>query len=270
MAAEIPLQWRNWLHENLMRGVEPDQLVATMQENHFELAQINIALMEMIRDIEVRLEPQSNFIPPEPCDGIGKPWSVVLQIRRPVIQSYQNVLSSDECDQLVALSRHKLSPSTTVDKDTGAMVPHEHRTSSGTFFQRGENEIIRTMEARAAEIMNLPIENGEGIQVLRYGIGAEYKPHFDYFPAEHKGSKVHIQKGGQRVATLIFYLNDVEAGGETVFPEISLKVAPLKGTAVYFSYYSQGQVNPLSLHGGMPVIKGEKWIATKWVREKPY
>jgi prolyl 4-hydroxylase len=270
MAAEIPLQWRNWLQENLVRGVAPEQLVATMQENHFELTQINYALIEMIREIENRLEPQNTFIPPDPCDGLGKPWSVVLQLRRPVIQVYKNVLSSDECDELVGMSRHKLRPSTTVDKETGEMKAHEHRTSHGTFFQRGENELIRLMETRASEIMNLPIEHGEGIQVLRYDVGGEYRPHFDYFPSEHKGSQVHIKQGGQRAATLIFYLNDVEEGGETVFPEVSLKVAPLKGTAVYFSYFSQGMVNPLSLHGGMPVIKGEKWIATKWMREKPY
>jgi len=271
MSAEIPIQWRNWLHENLMSGVAPDQLVATMQANHFELTQINGALMEMIRDIESRLESHSGFVTPEPCDGIGKPWSVVLQLRRPVvIQVYKDVLSSDECYNLIKMARHKLEPSYTINRETGELQQHPNRTSSGMFFKRGESDLLRTLEARMSEIMNLPVENGEDLQVLRYGIGAEYKPHFDYFPPENKGSDNHMARGGQRVATLLLYLNDVEEGGETVFPEINFKYAPLKGTALYFSYYSQGQVNPLSLHGGMPVIQGEKWVATKWMHEKEY
>ena len=67
------------------------------------------------------------------------------------------------------------------------------------------------------------------------------------------------------------YLNDVAEGGETTFPSIHLTVSPKKGSAVYFEYCnSRGQVDPLSLHAGQPVLQGEKWIATKWMRERKY
>jgi prolyl 4-hydroxylase len=111
---------------------------------------------------------------------------------------------------------------------------------------------------------------GEGIQILNYAGGGEYRPHFDYFP-DNTGGRVHTAKGGQRTITVIMYLNDVKAGGATVLPDIKLSVYPKKGSALYFSYVnSKGQVDPLTLHGGSSVVEGEKWIATKWIRERVY
>ena len=99
---------------------------------------------------------------------------------------------------------------------------------------------------------------------MNYGVGEEYKPHFDFFPS----GKVDSTKGGQRVGTLLIYLNDVPMGGETVFQKVGLSIVPKKGSAVYFHYTnSKGQVDRLSLHSSIPVIEGEKWVATKWIRE---
>jgi prolyl 4-hydroxylase len=109
------------------------------------------------------------------------------------------------------------------------------------------------------------------LQILHYGPTGEYRPHFDYFPPDQPGSAVHTARGGQRVATLVIYLNDVPGGGETIFPEAGLSVAAKQGGAVYFRYMNgQRQLDPLTLHGGAPVITGEKWIMTKWMRERPY
>jgi prolyl 4-hydroxylase len=80
-----------------------------------------------------------------------------------------------------------------------------------------------------------------------------------------------LAMGGQRISTLIMYLNDVPAGGSTVFPEVGLDVLPRKGNALYFAYATEdGQLDRRSLHGGSPVGAGEKWIATKWIRQRPY
>jgi len=143
--------------------------------------------------------------------------------------------------------------------------------SEGTFFAINENDFIARIDRRIAQVMHWPLENGEGIQILNYKIGGEYQTHFDYFPPGDPGSQRHLGHGGQRVSTLIVYLNDVEAGGETVFPSIHLSVVPRKGAAVYFEYCnSKGQIDPLTLHGGLPVVLGEKWIATKWMRQHRY
>jgi prolyl 4-hydroxylase len=158
-----------------------------------------------------------------------------------------------------------------VDPASGKEMFIAERSSSGTHFRPGENDLIQKIEKRISEATGCPLENGESLQVLNYQIGGEYKPHFDYFAPEDEGSKIHVMRGGQRVSTLVIYLNDVEAGGATIFPEVGLSVIPKKGSAVYFEYCnSLNQLDRLSLHGGAPVLKGEKWIATKWVRQNKY
>jgi prolyl 4-hydroxylase len=274
--AELNKEWRHWVQENLERGVPQEELIQILMTHQFE----SLIAHKTVFEIAATLAPKQPEAPqndvtegfqcPEPCDGVGKPWSVIMAMEKPVIRVYANVLSAEECDRLIELSTSKLKPSTTVDKNTGAASQHEHRTSRGTFFALKENEFIQSIDERLAQIVKLPVENGEGLQILNYQFSGEYKPHFDYFPPEQSGSSVHVKKGGQRVVTVILYLNDVQEGGETVFPEIGVKISPFKGGAVYFSYFQNSQVDPLTLHGGMPVIQGEKWIATRWVRESVY
>ena len=120
--------------------------------------------------------------------------------------------------------------------DTGASEVNAARTSQGMFFERGENELCRRIEARIAALIGWPVDNGEGIQVLRYRPGAEYKPHYDYFDPAQPGTPRILERGGQRVATVVMYLNDPEIGGGTTFPDVKVEVAPVKGNAVFFSY----------------------------------
>ena len=169
------------------------------------------------------------------------------------------------------MSRGKLARSSVVNAATGQYDVHPHRTSSGTHFARGENGLIQRIEQRITELTQHPLERGEPLQILHYQPGGEYKPHFDYFDPAQPGNEAVLKHGGQRVATLVMYLNDVEAGGSTVFPEVGLDVLPRRGNAVYFAYTTeQGQLDARSLHGGSPVSTGEKWIATKWFRQRPY
>ena len=196
---------------------------------------------------------------------------MLFVIESPRVVLFGNLLSDEECDLLVSLSRDKLQRSSVVNASTGAYDFHPHRTSSGTYFKRGENELLQRIERRIAELVDCPIEQGEPIQVLHYQPGGEYKPHYDYFDPAHPGNKEVLAQGGQRIATLIMYLNDVTRGGSTVFPEIGLDVLPRKGHAVYFAYCDEaGALDVRTLHGGSPVGSGEKWIATKWFRQQPY
>jgi prolyl 4-hydroxylase len=172
---------------------------------------------------------------------------------------------------LIDLSRPKLSRSTTVDPNTGGYQVIAARSSEGTFFLRGENTLVTSIEKRLSVLTGMPIENGEGLQILHYGVEGEYQPHFDYFEPKEAGSAAHLRRGGQRVSTLIMYLNTVDAGGETIFPDIGLAVAARKGGGVYFSYCdSQENLDRRTLHGGAPVKRGEKWIATHWLRQGVY
>ena len=196
---------------------------------------------------------------------------MLFVIESPRVVLFGNLLSDEECDLLISQSRDKLQRSSVVNASTGAYDVHPHRTSSGTYFKRGENELLQRIEKRIAELVDCPIEQGEPIQVLHYEPGGEYKPHYDYFDPAHPGNKEVLAQGGQRIATLIMYLNDVTRGGSTVFPEIGLDVLPRKGHAVYFAYRDEaGALDARTLHGGSPVGSGEKWIATKWFRQLPY
>ena len=196
---------------------------------------------------------------------------VSMRIILPEVALFDNLLSHEECDELIALSRAKLKQSTIVDPKTGKSEVIEARTSYGTYFPLNDNPFIAKLDARIAAVMHWPIENGEGLQILNYQVGGEYKPHFDYFPPDDPGSAVHIAKGGQRVSTLIMYLNDVQGGGETIFPPLGLTITPKKGSAIYFEYVDdKGQIDANTLHAGAPVAAGEKWIATKWMRAGKY
>jgi prolyl 4-hydroxylase len=179
------------------------------------------------------------------------------------------LLSDAECDAIVDAARPRLVRSETVQTDTGGSEVNKARTSRGMFFAREENDVCATVERRIARLVNWPLVNGEGLQVLHYLPGAQYEPHHDYFDPAKSGTASIVARGGQRVGTLVMYLNTPERGGGTTFPDIGLEVAPIKGNAVFFSYDRPHPVTR-TLHGGAPVIAGEKWVATKWLREREF
>lgn len=194
---------------------------------------------------------------------------IVTQMAHPRLVVFDGLLSDAECDQLVELARPRLNQSLTVDRDSGASVQHQARVSSGMFFQRAENPLITLLEKRMSALLGFPEVNGEGLQILNYKPGGKYDPHQDYFDPAEPGSHVHLARGGQRIATLILYLNTPEAGGGTFFPDVGVTVSAVRGHAVFFSY-PVAHASARCLHGGNPVMRGEKWIATKWIRESTF
>lgn len=187
----------------------------------------------------------------------------------PKIYICENFLSDKECDHLIEMGRPSLNRSLVVNPDGPASVVDDRRTSSGTFFsETPDDEVLKTIHRKVAQVTKIPEKNGEGIQLLHYGVGGEYQAHFDYFDPETQGGLSHFSRGGQRVATFIVYLHTTEAGGETIFPKANVKVAPKKGKAVlFYNVDEQNKPDPMSFHGGAPVVKGEKWIMTRWLRE---
>ncbi|PIN17235.1 Procollagen-proline dioxygenase [Handroanthus impetiginosus] len=198
---------------------------------------------------------------------------------------FHNFLSKEECEYLISIAEPHMEKSTVVDNETGKSKDSRVRTSSGTFLARGRDKIVRNIEKRIADFTFIPTEHGEGLQVLHYEVGQKYEPHYDYFLDEF-----NTQNGGQRIATVLMYLSDVEEGGETVFPaakgnfssvpwwnELSecgkggVSVKPKMGDALLFwSMKPDATLDPSSLHGGCPVIKGNKWSSTKWMHVHEY
>ncbi|OIW11060.1 hypothetical protein TanjilG_22867 [Lupinus angustifolius] len=220
----------------------------------------------------------------EEAEGKGEKW-VELISWEPRAFVYHNFLNNEECEHLISIAKPNMQKSTVVDNETGKSKDSRVRTSSGTFLARGQDKIVRNIEKRIADFTFIPIEHGEGLQVLHYEVGQKYDSHYDYFLDEFNS-----KNGGQRIATVLMYLTDVEEGGETVFPaakgnfssvpwwnELSdcgkkgLSVKPKRGDALLFwSMKPDATLDPSSLHGGCPVIKGNKWSSTKWIRVNEY
>lgn len=190
---------------------------------------------------------------------------VSFSLKNPNISVIDNFLTSEECAELIALAKTKLKRSTVVDDKTGNPVEHSARTSSGAFFAKGETPFIADIEQRISMRAEIPVKNGEGLQVLRYEVGQEYRPHYDYFVQGEDAQVDNLKDGGQRILTFLVYLNTPKLGGATCFPDIELEVAAREGRGLMFSYVPDPSSK--SLHGGLPVLQGEKWVITKWFRE---
>ena len=192
----------------------------------------------------------------------------------------EGFLTEEECDHMLELSRGRMTKSGVVDIATGGSTTSDIRTSTGTFISRKRDDVIARIEKRIELWSHVPETHGEPFQVLRYQHGQEYKAHFDYF--FHKSGMRN-----NRIATVLLYLSDVEEGGETVFPNtdaptnrdaskfsecgnLGRGIKARKGDALLFwSMKPGGELDPGSSHAGCPVIKGEKWTATKWMHVNP-
>ncbi|MEI8301367.1 MAG: 2OG-Fe(II) oxygenase [Chlamydiota bacterium] len=188
--------------------------------------------------------------------------------KSPQIYECENFLSDDECEYIISQAKPRLERSTMVDPNSSGVLINKDRTSLGVFLSHIGDPILQKIRERIELVTEIPEENGESMQVLYYNIGAEYKPHYDFFDPQTPGGLIHYNRGGQRVASFLLYLNTPDKGGETVFPRAGLKIQAKKGKAVvFYNVDNNGNTNPMSLHGGSPVIAGEKWIATIWLRE---
>ncbi len=269
---------RQWIVEQAAAGQPPDAVLKSMLASGWKedvaIAALEHTLRGYLDEHAKAAGLPAPTVVPEPMVGDltatlpagDREVQVLASMRNPRVIVFGGLIADAECDHLVDMARQRLARSETVQTATGGSEVNEARTSEGMFFGRGENPLISRIEERMAALLGWPIENGEGLQILRYRPGAEYKPHYDYFDPALSGTPSILKRGGQRVGSLVCYLNTPVKGGATVFPDVHLDVAPIKGNAVFFSY---DRPHPMtrSLHGGAPVVEGEKWVATKWLRE---
>ena len=283
MGQTITAQLRRWLQQQIGAGVDHKTMLDALVQAGWtpELAERAIRGARDEHGARVVVVPQVPAAPGGVVPAIhlgaasretlveGQSVRVVASLNLPRVVVLAGLLSDEECDALIAAARPRLARSLTVQTRTGGEELNPDRTSDGMFFNRGETELVRRIEARIAALVHWPVENGEGMQVLHYRAGAEYKPHYDYFDHAEPGTPTILRRGGQRVGTLVMYLNNPTRGGSTVFPDAGFEVMPQRGHAVFFSYERPSPATR-TLHGGAPVIEGEKWIATKWLREREF
>ena len=277
-AQVITPELRQWIIEQARAGHKPETVLAAMRTSGWDEGTA-IKALEATLQVHLEEHAQAGGLPspkrvPEPELSDSRPVlnagdrnvKVLMALQHPRVVVFGGLLSDEECDEIMALAGARLARSETVATAGDGSEVNAARTSEGMFFERGEHPVIQRLETRIAKLLDWPLLNGEGLQILRYRPGAEYQPHYDYFEPDHVSTPTILKRGGQRVGTLVMYLNTPDAGGATIFPDIKLDVMPVKGNAVFFSY-DRPHPMTLSLHGGAPVIAGEKWVATKWLRE---
>lgn len=191
----------------------------------------------------------------------------------PRIVIYRQFLTFEECDYLIEQAKPHLTPSTVVDesKPEGRKIDKRRNSEGMSFVKDHQDPILTDIEIRISKLALIPPVNGENIQVVHYNLGGEFKPHYDFFNPNTPGGASQLERSGQRVASFLMYLNTPENGGATIFPKVGIDIQPIKGDALlFFDCQLDGTVDLLTLHAGAPVTGGEKWLATRWLRQKAF
>lgn len=180
----------------------------------------------------------------------------------PHVVAAEGFATAAECAYLVKAAEGLLAPSMVVDPRTGRLVPHPIRTSDGAIFGvHTEDLVVNAINRRIAALSGTAIEQGEPLQVLRYPRGGEYRAHMDALPAE----------ANQRILTVLVYLTDDYEGGETAFLRTDIAFKGRQGDALLFRNVTEtGEPDQRALHAGLPVEKGVKIIASRWIRSQRF
>jgi prolyl 4-hydroxylase len=178
----------------------------------------------------------------------------------------RDFLTHGECAAVIEL----------IDKDrvpSGLLAPTadpDFRTSESCNL-RIEDDANQMVEKKINRLTGIEPSHGETIQGQRYAVGQQFKPHHDFFYTSEPYWPEQERQGGQRTWTAMIFLNEPEAGGQTFFPKANVRVTPRTGNLLLWNNMDAfGQPNPASLHTGMPVEAGIKYVITKWYRERPW
>ncbi len=188
----------------------------------------------------------------------------------PEVFLFEDFLSPEECAHLIEISEAHMSRSLVSGGIDG--IESEGRTGGVHWVAHEETPMTLALSRRTADLVGLPMENAESIQVINYGPGQEYRPHYDAWVAGTETGDRCLARGGQRLITCLCYLNDVDAGGGTFFPRLDVEVMPKAGRMVLFHNCHPGTVerHEGSLHGGMPPESGTKWACNLWFRAESF
>ncbi|XP_056101784.1 prolyl 4-hydroxylase subunit alpha-1a isoform X3 [Rhinichthys klamathensis goyatoka] len=209
---------------------------------------------------------------------------------RPRILRYHEIITEKEMEKVKELAKPRLrratisNPITGVletaqyriskrratvhDPQTGKLTTAQYRVSKSAWLAAYEHPVVDHINQRIEDITGLDIKTAEELQVANYGVGGQYEPHFDFGRKDEPDAFKELGTGN-RIATWLFYMSDVSAGGATVFPEVGAAVKPMKGTAVFwYNLFPSGEGDYSTRHAACPVLVGNKWVSNKWIHER--
>ena len=190
----------------------------------------------------------------------------------PLIRRLSGVIHPLVLDTLINLAAPLVQRSQIVDARTGqARVDPTRTCSHVTLGPRQHDHVLEAIERCIGRVCGMPALNGEFLQILRYRPGEEFRPHVDYFNESGAGTYQSLADGGQRAQTVLTYLNDDYGGGSTCFPQLQLDFKARRGDMLHFhNLGADGLGHRDTLHAGMPVTAGEKWLLSQWIRSENY
>ena len=261
-------RWKNWVVRSLLSGRPAHAIATELDRNGFcpELIQRFLGT-NLNQPVEYRcpssrykklmspafLQPQGSYQPRALCNPDA------LQL-----YAIDDFLSRDECQNIMALAREKLTPSSVAGAASTAGI----RTSSTCELAFLSHPTVITLNHHIVDTLALEVGENEVIQAQHYAPGQYYKPHYDFFPPGTPQFLEHCATRGQRTWTCMIYLNDDFTGGHTTFTRMNLSVQPKQGMALLWNNLTAtGEPNRNSMHYAEPVESGEKLVVTKWFRD---
>ncbi|XP_028279664.1 prolyl 4-hydroxylase subunit alpha-1b isoform X4 [Parambassis ranga] len=208
----------------------------------------------------------------------------------PYIVRYLDIISNTEIERVKELAKPRLrratisNPITGVletapyriskrratvhDPQTGKLTTAQYRVSKSAWLTEYDDPMIEKINQRIEDLTGLEMDTAEELQVANYGVGGQYEPHFDFGRKDEPDAFKELGTGN-RIATWLFYMSDVSAGGATVFPDVGAAVWPKKGTAVFwYNLFASGEGDYSTRHAACPVLVGNKWVSNKWIHER--
>ncbi|KAM5172853.1 prolyl 4-hydroxylase subunit alpha-2 isoform 3-T3 [Mantella aurantiaca] len=205
-------------------------------------------------------------------DGNKSPILILSPIKEedewdsPRIVRYLDVLTIDEIEKIKELAKPKLARATVRDPKTGVLTTANYRVSKSAWLEEYDDPVVSRVNRRMQAITGLTADTAELLQVANYGMGGQYEPHFDF---SRRPFDPNLKSEGNRLATYLNYMSDVEAGGATVFPDFGAAIWPRKGTAVFwYNLFKSGEGDYRTRHAACPVLVGSKWVSNKWFHER--
>ena len=175
----------------------------------------------------------------------------------------EDFLNSQESEELIKIGESLLFKAGVLGKNS----PDSYRTAESAWLPEGF-ELVQKIKDKISDLTNEPKNKMEGVHLVKYNVGGEYKTHHDFF---HPGTDYYegcMIRGGQRKKSALIYLNDDFKGGETDFPSVGRTITPKKNKIVVWDNLKEnGELDYDSLHAGLPVIEGIKYIVVVWIRQ---
>lgn len=207
-------------------------------------------------------------------DNGRHPWYLIGPVKQedewdqPHIIRYHDIVSDKEIEKVKELAKPRLRRATISNPTTGVLETAHYRISKSAWLGAFEHPVVDKINQRIEDVTGLDVSTAEDLQVANYGVGGQYEPHFDFGRKDEPDAFEELGTGN-RIATWLLYMSDVQAGGATVFTDVGAAVWPKKGSAVFwYNLFPSGEGDYRTRHAACPVLLGNKWVSNKWIHER--